>query len=216
MYMNDGESKIHSDILTSKEAKNYNSKRVATSLRDFVDTCDIVVGYNWKWFDGKILTTEMTLHGLAPVSYRVIDVYQLLSSHYRLSSYKLAFSTRKFGIREKIPNEGFPLWRRCAAGEQDALDEMIFYNQGDIISTADLFWTIQPYVNNSMASFAAYNDEKTMSCNCGSVEFVKQKKFWHTQNSRFDMYRCKGCGALHRGKRNLLSKEKVSNSLIRI
>ena len=209
------DSKIYSDIMTPKEAIKYDSYRVTKSLMEFVNTCDIFLGFNSINFDGKLLTTELTYHSLPPVKYRNIDVYQLLRNHYRLTSNKLAFVAKKFGIRQKIDNEGFMLWRRCAEGDKKSLDEMQFYNNGDVVSTLDLFWKIQPYVSNSIPSFSTYREDKKMVCQCGCETFVKDGD-WHTNTAVYDRLRCAKCKAVYRGKKNILSKNDTKDFLVRL
>jgi len=213
-YMN--ESEIISDIMTPKETATYDSKRVAQSAREFIASADYVVGHNWDGFDGGILNTEFAMHRIPPVAYRSVDTYSLLKKHFRLTSYKLAFVNSKFGIRDKISNEGFPLWERCVAGEQDALDEMRTYNEGDIFAVEDLFWYIQPYVNSSLPNFGVWNFENTKICNCGSTKFKMTDKYWTTKTAAYNVEVCSNCGALHRGRKNILDKTLKNRLLVSI
>lgn len=206
--------RVDSDVLTPKESSAYNSKRLVTSLRNYINEVDFVIGFNWEWFDGKLLTTEITKYRLWPVRYRTIDVYQLLKKHYRLTSNSLKFVAKKFGIREKTPNEGFMLWRRCAEGDKDALEEMRVYNEGDVLSTLELYKVIAPYVGNSLPNFGVFDSSGNMICACGSKKFVEDGE-WSTNSARYIRRRCTSCGAIHRDKKNLLSKEHLKNLKIR-
>jgi len=212
-YMHD--SKMYSDIMTSQEAKNYDSFRITNSLQKFVNTCDIVIGHNWNGFDGKILNSELMFHELNPVKYRTIDTYILLRSHFRETSNKLSDVNKKYGIRDKISNEGFSLWKKCAEGEQESLNIMLEYNEGDILATEALFWKIQPYVNNSIPNFGTYQDSLSKSCHCGCKSF-KTEGYWYTNQAKYDKYRCENCGSLHRGKKNLLDKSEAKAIKIRL
>lgn len=208
---------IVSDVLTPKEAKSYNSKRLTHTLREYIDNVDVVIGFNWRDFDAKLLTTELTLHSLWPVAYRTIDVYQLLRQKYGLTSYSLKFFAHKFGIREKTPNEGFGLWRKCAEGNPDALQEMLTYNEGDVISTFEAYKTIAPYVGNSLVNFGVYSDSSQMTCSCGSTKFHSDgQRYWATNSALYDRYRCSKCGAIYRGKKNMLSKKELAELKIRL
>ncbi len=212
-YLNS--SQVFHDIMTPEEAIKYDSLRVTNSLMEFINNCDIVIGHNWNGFDGKILNSELMFHYLPPVKYRSIDTYTLLKNNFRETSYKLADINKKYGIRDKISNEGMRLWVKCANGEQEALDTMLDYNDGDIFSTEELFWRIQPYVNNSVPNFGTYQDGLSKACNCGCTEF-KADGEWYTQQAKFERFRCSNCGAVHRGKRNLLSKEESKALKIRL
>ena len=57
---------VESDILSPKESVEYNSKRLAHTLREYMADADFVIGFNWQNFDRKLVTTELTLHSLKP------------------------------------------------------------------------------------------------------------------------------------------------------
>lgn len=209
-------SQMYSDVMKPSEAKKYDSKRITISIMKFLNTCDIVIGHNWSNFDGKIVNSELMYYELNPVKYRAIDTYTLLKSHFRETSYKLADINKKYGIRDKISNEGMPLWRKCAEGDEEALATMLNYNEGDILATESLFWKIQPYVNNSIPNFGTYQDGVSKACHCGSSEFTREKMNWFTNQAEYERFRCNNCGAVHRGKKNLLSKEKRASIMVRL
>lgn len=210
------DSQMYSDVMNSKEALKYNSRRITKSLREFVDTCDIVIGHNWRGFDYGILNFELTRHELPPVKYRTIDTYSLIKSNYRLPSYKLDYVNTVFGIRTKVSHEGKGLWDRCVRGEEDALVEMLTYNEGDILANEELFWKIQPYCDNSIPNFGTYQDSVPQMCQCGSTAFKKEDRLWYTNLSSFERFACKNCGAVHRGRKNLLSKDKREGLMVRL
>jgi hypothetical protein len=211
-----GSTEISSDIMTPKEAKAYNSKRVVKSAMDFINTLDIVIGFNWKNFDGKVLNTELAQHRLPPVKYRDLDLYNVLRTNFRMTSNKLSFVNQKFGIREKQPNEGMGLWEKCAQGNKEALAEMLHYNEVDVFATEELFYYIAPYANNSIPNFGTYQEDTNVQmCHCGSYDF-KNDGVWFTNHAKFDRYRCVNCGAVHRGKKNLLKKDKTAGLMIRL
>jgi len=213
-YLN--QSGVISDVLSPKEAVARDSERILTSLWKFIDTCHIVIGHNFDGFDGGIIVSELTKYGLPPLKYRTIDTYKLIKRHYRLPSYSLAYVNRFFGLRDKMSNEGMPLWNRCAEGDPDALLEMDTYNQEDVLAGEDLFFKIQPYCDNSIPNFGTYSDELLQICHCGNSSFRREERDWFTNQARYAKYRCTKCGALHRGKRNLLTKDKTSSLLVRL
>lgn len=208
-------SEIYSDIMNPIEAITYDSKRITSTAMQFINSCDIIIGHNWDYFDGKIINSELMYNELPPVKYRSIDTYKLLKAHFRETSYKLKDINKKYGIRNKVSNEGFELWKKCAKGDKKSLNEMLIYNQGDILSTEDLFWKIQPYVNNALPNFSTYKTEETRVCHCGSDEFLANG-YWYTQQAKYNRLRCAECGSVHRGKKNLLSKDKTKSLLIRL
>lgn len=200
-----GDNRVFSDIMTRSEAVNYDSERVTKSARQFVDACDFIIGHNWKGFDGKVLNSELMFHRLPPVEYTAIDTLLLIRQYFKEPSYKLADINQKYGIRNKISNEGLVLWKRCAAGEQSALNEMLYYNEGDILATEDLFYRIHPYVARSLPSFDVFNPSLVRQCICGNTKFAKDG-YMYTSNGKFTRSRCT-CGAIYKGRKNLLTKK---------
>ena len=92
---------------------------------------------------------------------------------------------------------------------------MFSYNAGDIISTEELFWNSNHLLMN-MPNFSTYYSDEGIHCHCGSVDIAREDKDWYTNTGRFEKFRCNECGALIRGKTNLLSKSKKSNFLVRL
>ena len=200
-----GDNRVFSDIMTPEEAVDYNSYRVTASAREFINACDFIIGHNWEGYDGKILNTELLHNYIAPVEYKSIDTLLLLRRNFRLPSYKLADVNKQFGIRNKISNEGFSLWKRCAAGKKSALDEMLYYNEGDILATEDLFYRIHPYVSRSLPNFDVYRLGGTKQCMCGNTRFINSG-YMYTASGKFNRSVCT-CGAIYKGRKNLLTKE---------
>lgn len=209
-----GNDTMYSDILTAEEAIDRDPRRIARSAFEFISQCDIVVGHNYKAYDQKVLNTVF-LEYEKPVRYRTIDTLEVAKNNFKFASNKLAFINKKLGIRQKISNEGFKLWRKCAEGDQDSLDIMLEYNCGDILSTEELFWKFQPYIHN-MPNFSTYDvDNDRSACLCGCEEF-RHDGYWFTNTAQYDKYRCSNCGSLIRGKKNLLSKEKRDSLMVRL
>ncbi len=211
-----GSDTIYSDIMTPDEAVVRDTRRIAESAWDFVRTCEICVGHNFKSFDGKILNTEFLLNDLQPLRYRTIDTLEIAKNNFRVSSNRMEYINHKLKIRQKISNEGFKLWKRCSEGDIDALDMMTEYNVGDIFATEELFWKLQPYMSN-MPNLSLYNQESNLrACSCGSTNLFREKGFWYTQSARYEKYRCGDCGSLMRGKSNLISKSKRDGLMVRV
>lgn len=206
---------MYSDILTPEEAKTRNPARITHSAFEFMKQADIIIGHNFKAYDGKTLNNNLLMYA-KPLKYRVIDTLEIAKNNFRFASNKLAFINKKLGIREKVTNEGFMLWRNCSEGDSVALSVMLEYNCGDILSTEELFWKVQPYMTN-MPNFSIYNENKiSPSCTCGSIDISREEKDWYTNSARYEKFRCNTCGALMRGKKNLLVKEEREQLLVRL
>lgn len=212
MYVKTGQ--IVSDVLTSEEAVARDTRRLAETARDFIRSCDILIGHNIKNFDDKIFNTEFLLHRLGPVSHRQIDTLEIARAKFHFPSNKLSYINQRLGIKQKMENEGLPLWKKCSAGEPEALSAMLDYNIQDVIATEELYWTIRPYATN-VPTFQPYPNSKRNTCDCGGSN-KHDGGYFYTNNGQYRRLVCDSCGALFRDKENLLPKERRTNILIPI
>lgn len=205
-------SKIYSDIMTPDEAKERDTRRISQSVWDFLYKADVVIGHNYNQFDRKYINTMFLKNGLPPLKYTVVDTLEVARRNLRLDSNKMKFINQELGIRQKIENDGFPLWRACDEGDKHSLDVMLEYNEGDVGATEDLFYKLRPYVRN--LNVALYNEMESHQCPvCGS-EHLQIDGWYYTPAGQWESLRCQNCGALVRSKYNELTKEKKKALLV--
>jgi len=124
----------------------------------------------------------------------------------------MKYLNEQLGVRTKIENDGFPLWKACSDGNKHALDVMLEYNEGDILATEDLFYKLRPYVRN--LNVALYNEETAHQCPvCGS-ENLQIDGWYYTPAGKWESIRCMNCGALVRSKWNEFDAEKRKSLLV--
>ena len=211
-YLNSHET--HSDVMTSKEASIRDSERITKSIWEFLHKADVVIGHNYAGFDVKYINTEFIKHNLPPLKYIVIDTFLIAKQNFRFASNKMKYINDQLGIRNKIDNDGFPLWKGCSDGDEESLKTMLEYNEGDIGATEELFYRIRPYVKNF--NVALYNEMETEQCPvCGS-ERVKHEGWYYTPAGMWESVRCDNCACLSRKKENHLDKEKRKTLLVKI
>lgn len=209
-FLND--SIVFSDILTPKEAKVKDDERIAKSCWEFVSKCDILVGHNLIDFDFRVINTYFLKHNLPPLKPILVDTLKIAKRNFRFDSNKMQWINKYLGIKQKIETEGFPLWRKCSEGEQEALITMQEYNEGDVLALEDLYYKLRPYIRNINVSL--YNEGDISQCPvCGS-ENVKEEGTYYTPAGRWFSYRCQSCKCLSRGKDNSLPKGKRKKLLI--
>lgn len=208
-YLNS--TKIYSDILTPEEALNRDARRITKSAFDFIRTCNVVIGHNWNGYDGKILNTYFLKYE-KPLKYLTIDTLLVARSNFRFTSNKLKDINNELGIRNKIDNDGMPLWIACDKGDKKALDTMLEYNEGDIFSTEELYYRIRGFIPNH-PNLARYTSIEVEQCPiCLSTELVEEGKY-PAGKGQYKSMRCSKCGSLHRFGKNLLSKKKRESLL---
>jgi hypothetical protein len=206
------ESEVYSDILTSREAKIKDDKRITRSCWNFLNGCDILVGHNLCGFDIKLINTFFLKYNLPPLKFVLVDTLLIARNNFRFSSNKLDFINTQLGIRNKDSNEGFKLWRECHQGKQESLDAMLRYNVGDIFCTEMLFYKIRPYIKNM--NVALYNEIESYQCPvCGSEE-LSNEGYYYTSAGCYESVRCSNCKCVSRKKNNLLTKRKKKSLLV--
>ena len=191
----------YSDILTPIEAINRDDARITKSCWEWLRKCDIVVGHNLIDFDSKVIATMFLKHGLDPLKYIQVDTLKTARQHFRFDSNKLAFINKSLGIRDKMENDGFPLWRGCRMGDEKSLQDMAEYNRGDVLALEELYYTLRPYFHHLNVALYQELVEDGVCPVCGGKD-MKEEGFYFTTAGKYISYRCQICRCLTRGKTN--------------
>lgn len=197
---------VMSGCLTPEEALREDDKRIVADLWKLFDAADIIVAHNGDRFDIPKMNSRFLVNGLMPPSsYFSIDTLTVAKKTFGFSSNKLDALAGYFGIPHKL-DTSFELWRDCLAGDQEALDYMVEYNKKDVEILEDVYLRLRPYIKNH-PNISNLTD-RVCCCSCGSevIEPIPNK-FYYTAVSKFQLYRCKHCGAVFRGRQNLATKE---------
>jgi DNA polymerase III epsilon subunit-like protein len=209
-YLN--EPRVFSDILTPKEALARYELRIVRTMWDFLASCQIVIGHNITQFDTKHANRCFLQYGLPPIKYIQVDTLKIARENFLFDSNKMGFINKTLGIRQKLDNEGFPLWMKCADGNADALLRMAEYNVGDVQANEDQYFVVRAYVKN--INMALYSESTERICPvCGSTD-VKEDDFYYTPAGKWLSFRCNKCGCLCRCKQNELDAEKRQGLLV--
>jgi len=206
-------SEIISDAITSKEVKEFDDKRIVTSLWKLLDEADIVVAHYGNGFDLPMLNSRAILNGLPPyTSLRSIDTKKVASSQFRFPSNKLDALATYFGVGNKIKTD-FNLWKRCIQGELAAIKEMEIYNIQDVVMLEEIYLKLRPWIK-SHPNIGLYLDSDVPLCSsCGSDKLELTNTYYYTQTGKYPEYRCE-CGALTRGRKTVLNKDKNKQLLV--
>jgi hypothetical protein len=185
-------------------------KAILQGIWDLLNEADVVITQNGINFDQKKLNARFIMNGMQPPgSYKHIDTKKIASKVFGFTSNKLEYMTDKLCTTyKKSKHRKFPgheMWEQCLAGNLEAWKEMEVYNRYDVLSLEELYRKLIPWDNS--LNFNLYHDGLEHICKCGSKDFTKNG-FYYAQTSKFQKYRCKKCGAPHRDKVNLFTKEK--------
>jgi uncharacterized protein YprB with RNaseH-like and TPR domain len=208
----DGE--VFSSILTPKEALTKDDERIVLEAWSLFDQADIIVAHNGKRFDVNKCNGYFLKYGLPkPSPFKVIDTLEIAKKNFNLPFKSLEYLAKFLDVELKLDAGGIETWIGCERGDQEALDTMVEYNRGDIITLREIHKRLKGWDNNGV-NIALYNDNHNAVCtHCGSDNVsVLSDKFAYTPNRKYQVYRCNGCGAVLRSNR----KEGSSNSLVRV
>jgi hypothetical protein len=208
-WLGDAPNKVM--YMDQRGAKNIeDDKKILEGIWNLLDECDVVITQNGKSFDQKKLNARFILNGFQPPSsYKHIDTKVIASKHFKFTSNKLEYMTDKLNkTYKKLKHTKFPgheMWAQCLAGNLEAWKEMEVYNKYDVLALEELYNKLIPWDNS--INFNVYHDEVDHVCKCGSTTFIKNG-FYYTSAGKFQKHKCRSCGAEHRDKENLFSKEK--------
>ncbi len=208
-WLDDAPNKVM--YMDQRNAKNIeDDKKLLQGIWDLLDKADIVITQNGKNFDTKKLNARFVMQGFQPPSsVKHIDTKIIASKIFGFSSNRLEYMTDKLCTQyKKLKHTKFPgheMWRECLNGNLEAWKEMERYNTQDVLALEELYRKLIPWDNS--INFNLYHDEEDHVCKCGSTTFIKNG-FYYTSSGKFQKHKCKQCGAEHRDKHNLFSKEK--------
>ena len=106
---------------------------VLERLWDILDKADVIVAHNASFDKGWILGRFVQLGWKMPSKFSVVCSYRGLTN-YNFTSKKLDRLSRQLLGTSKIDTT-VDLWMRCSLGDEEAFEEMLAYNIGDIYDT---------------------------------------------------------------------------------
>lgn len=202
-----GEKEVMSDVVTPREARKRNDRRVVISLFKLLDEADLVIAHNGDKFDIAKLKTRFLKHNLKlPSPYLSIDTLKVARKEFRLTSNKLDYICRYLGIPAKIETGGITLWDESEQGNEEALNKMDKYCKNDVKILEDVYLELRPYIRNH-PNLALYMESEEEVCpNCGSTKLTKGYVM-STTNNQYECAKCE-CGAYVRFTKSILDKDK--------
>lgn len=208
------DEEVQSVRLTSNEAKNEDDEVLVAKLWHVLDNSSVVIGHNLRRFDIKKINSRFAYYDMpCPSPYKIIDTLEIAKAKFAFPSNKLNDLCEYLGIGEKLPHDGFALWKACCNGDEDALIHMEKYNRVDVSITRDLYKRLRSFDNNGV-NLAIMSDNVGSICTtcCSDDVVILEDKFAFTPNGKYQVYKCNNCGT----KLRSTSKVGVSNKLVRI
>lgn len=209
-----GEKKtMYLDNRHSKDVTN--DKRLLIALSGLLSEADIVVTQNGEQFDLKKINARAVINGLRPIKpVASTDILKEGRKVFSFTSHKLEYVAdninKKYKKLKHNKFPGFELWAEILKGNPKAWKEMEVYTINDVLSTEEIYLTIQGWI--ATQALSSFYDDSKMRCRCGSDK-LRKKGFAYTPAGKYQIYLCLKCGKWPRSPENLLSKEKRKNTL---
>jgi len=206
------DSKIETDILTPEECLDRDDERIIKGIWKLIDKADIVIAHNGKRFDIRKLNSRFIMHGLPkPSPYQVIDTLEHSRKNFAFSSHKLDWLGQLVRNEGKIDTD-YELWKRCEAGEPEALVEMLKYNIEDVYLLEEVYLWMRGWMNShpNMNMYVETNDAVCPNCGHGNLDY---NGYYYTPAGKYQAFRCRYCGAIGRQRSTVYGKIKNAESL---
>lgn len=183
-------------------------KEISKDLWNIVDSSDILVVQNGKKFDIKYMNTRFLFHGLnAPSQYKVVDTLTEARKYLRLTSNSLDDVSAYYGLGRKLEHEGFPLWKKCMAGDKQAWGKMKKYNAHDVLLTESWYLKLRPYINNH-PNLGMFTNSGEVCASCGSNK-IQSRGYFVNKTTRYRRYHCQNCGSWGRSTHNVQENKPI-------
>ena len=186
--------------VTPEDVKTSNDFDVVVKMCEMINHADLIVTFNGKRFDTKLLSTRALFWGLPPIKpVKHIDLMEQAKRVFKFPSNSMQNISMYLGEDGKLETSGSNLWERCANYENyqqcnNALEEILIYGKQDIVATRDLYRRFQgwfkgvPNLGVLMNHKAETSDLRCI--HCGSNDVFKMQTQTYTASSHFDLYRC--------------------------
>lgn len=183
---------------------HHGRENMLSTLWHVLDRADIVVGWNSRKFDVPHMDGELRDAGF-PVyrPFKQIDLYLQIRSRFNYDYNTMKSIAKRWDLEDqKMENEGFDLWKRCMANDDDAWDIMRKYNMQDVRTTEAAYLSNLQWLSGSLPNLGMWVPAKEgeLVCPaCGSKDIDKDGTA-STNAVRYVAYRCNRCG--HRSRSN--------------
>lgn len=182
-------------------------KAMLDRLHELLDEADFVVHFNGRAFDIPTINKDFIMNNYLPPSpYRQVDLMETAKRTFRWQSNKLDFLCQQLGLGKKVEHEGFPLWKKCLAGDEKAWGRMKTYNIHDVVLTEKLYEKMKPWIHNHPN--VATIDGRPKACPvCGKEGTLQSRGTRILQKNVYKQYWCAktkskdGCGSWPTGER---------------
>lgn len=214
-----GETTVHYSRLNPTEVRAGNDLRVVKELWKAIDQADAIVAHHGKAFDHKVIQARVLANRMSPLpQVKVLDTKLIAKKYLKLPSNKLDSIGEYLGLGRKLDTGGISLWADVQSGSISAMDTMVEYCKQDVDLLHDIYLAIRKLgFAADVVNAAIYYDDEMVRCTvCGSIDIETTGRLVTTGVASYEEYRCYSCGSVHRGRTNVLSKDKRKSLLTKV
>ncbi len=199
------EPEVYGERVTSDEAIEGTDASIMDNLFILLDEADVVITHNGMKFDIPRINTRLILNKFPkPSPFRQIDTLQVSRKNFGFTHNKLDAILDVFNLKGKT-GTNMQLWIDCGNGNEQALDDMLMYNENDVVILENLYHELKGWIPSHPRMYSDTNGE---TCEvCGSNAIVSSGKY-ATMVNEYESFSCNDCGAVLR-KRSTKSEELV-------
>jgi hypothetical protein len=212
-----GSNVKESIYLTPKEVQAKDDSRIVAKLFELYEDADAVLAHNSLGFDHKVVQARAIFNNFPPLpQVKVLDTLQLARKYLKLPSNRLDAIGEFFGLGRKVSTGGISLWRKVQEGDVQAMKDMVTYCEQDVDLLYDIYLRTRQ-LGRAGSDFNAalyYDDDQTRCRVCGSADVEPTGRNVTTSVSIFAELRCNDCGAVHRTRTTVASKEKRKSLIV--
>jgi hypothetical protein len=203
------DERVYSGVLSSEEALAKNDSRIVGELWSVLNECQIAITYNGNFYDIPKTNTRFILNGFPPPApYKSIDIFQVISRNFSFTNRSMDYVNYMLQLERKLENEGLELWKKCVAGENESLQNLVTYNRQDVVALQETYLKVRPWIKNH-PNIGLWHDSNELVCGfCGSPNITWISSLYPTPTGLYKSFRCDECDGIGRSKENLLSKDK--------
>ena len=191
---------------------------VCAVLWELFEQADAVVAHNALRFDVKVLRTRCLANGYPALpTVKILDTLIMAKKNFRFPTNRLNTLAQYFGFGSKNDTGGISLWRDVQAGDKEALKKMVDYNIQDVLLLEKVYLAIRSYGHSgSTFNYGHYSKGVEVCPVCGSDSLQETGRSVSTAVSVFEEVRCGGCGAVHRRRKAVNTKEERAQIVVPI
>jgi len=137
-FLNTDTGIVTCDLISKKEARDKNDKRIIKSCVKELKKFDRTFGWYSSRFDIPYIRSRAEYHGIPFPTFKEAlhtDLYYIARQRLALHSNRLQAVCQFFGIKAKNHPMTPQLWTRAGAGEKAALEEVLTHCKEDVVST---------------------------------------------------------------------------------